>query len=730
MARRSSFLATVAQMQREAARADAARRRSQAAAHRESVRAQAAYQRAVAADERERRRLYAEARLAEAEGLNQTLEDIHADLDSLLAESLDPAAAFQLDALKRPPILPTWQPDGLDQPEPPPDWLTFAPAARAGLSRVFSKSKQEQTLREAQSRYEQACREHGARDSQRVAALNAAWQRHNEDLERAQAQAQRENAQIDELSAAYTRGEANAVTEFFDLALQASNYPDGFPHEWRLAYLPDAQQLVIEYELPLIEVVPTVKTYRYVKSTDTIGQTARPAAQVKTQYGKVVAQVALRVAHELFAADHAARIQSLVFNGMVSTIDPATGQSIRPCLITMRPTRERFGELDLARVDPTACLKHLGAGVSRSAAELVPVRPILEFDMVDSRFITSSDILSEIDQRPNLLEMTPTEFETLIENLFSRMGLETRQTRASRDGGVDCVAYDQRPILGGKVVIQAKRYRHTVGIAAVRDLYGTVHNEGASKGILVTTSTYGQASYEFVNNKPLELIDGSNLLSLLRDHAGLEAKIIPPDDWQDPVPDQPDIPAFETDAVELAEPALAGTQPVVLSAGQNAAVTATSLRAEIAWNGQADIDLSFVLLAADGRVRSDADFVFYNQPRSPDGAIRFLGPMGRRGRADRGTTGELDLTGVDPAVTKIVIVASAYDTTLAAAEALSIAITGDTGPAWTFKPTVSSESALLCAEVYRRNGWRIRAVGQGYDDGLAGLARDFGVSAE
>jgi restriction system protein len=105
------------------------------------------------------------------------------------------------------------------------------------------------------------------------------------------------------------------------------------------------------------------------------------------------------------------------------------------------------------------------------------------------------------------------------------MGLETRLTRASRDGGVDCVAYDTRPVLGGKVVIQAKRYKDTVGVSAVRDLYGTMINEGASKGILITTSGFGQASTEFAGDKPLELLSGSHLLALLADHAGIEAKI-------------------------------------------------------------------------------------------------------------------------------------------------------------------------------------------------------------
>jgi restriction endonuclease Mrr len=134
-------------------------------------------------------------------------------------------------------------------------------------------------------------------------------------------------------------------------------------------------------------------------------------------------------------------------------------------------------------------------------------------------------------------QLTPTDFESLIQNLFTKMGLEARQTRPSRDGGVDCVAYDTRPIFGGKVVIQAKRYKNTVGVSAVRDLFGTLQNEGASKGILVTTSGYGPASFEFAQNKPIELIDGSNLLYLLETYAGMTARIEPPDDWKDPVLD-------------------------------------------------------------------------------------------------------------------------------------------------------------------------------------------------
>ncbi|WP_407666488.1 restriction endonuclease [Mycolicibacterium arabiense] len=142
------------------------------------------------------------------------------------------------------------------------------------------------------------------------------------------------------------------------------------------------------------------------------------------------------------------------------------------------------------------------------------------------------------------MDLSFREFESLIQNLFTKMGLEARQTRPSRDGGVDCVAFDTRPIFGGKVVIQAKRYKNTVGVSAVRDLYGTLQNEGASKGILVTTSGYGAASFEFAQNKPIELIDGANLLYLLAEHTGVTARIEPPEDWRDPAADSTDFGEF------------------------------------------------------------------------------------------------------------------------------------------------------------------------------------------
>ncbi len=202
----------------------------------------------------------------------------------------------------------------------------------------------------------------------------------------------------------------------------------------------------------------------------------------------------------------------------------------------------RYGEgverglavLDLRNVEPAACLRYLKAEVSPRPYELKPVRPVIDFDMVDPRFIDTADVRSTLDQRPNLAELTPSEFEALITNVFEKMNLETRQTSASRDGRVDCVAWDMRPVVGGKVIIQAKRYRNPVGVSSVRDLYGAVTNERATKGILVSTGAYTAASYQFCENKPLQLVNGNELLYLLAEQ-GVKAKIEFPQSWKDPV---------------------------------------------------------------------------------------------------------------------------------------------------------------------------------------------------
>jgi restriction endonuclease len=125
----------------------------------------------------------------------------------------------------------------------------------------------------------------------------------------------------------------------------------------------------------------------------------------------------------------------------------------------------------------------------------------------------------------NLLEFSPSEFRDLVAELLKRMGLEILESQQSPDRGADLIAVDPSPIAGGRIVVQIRQDLKPVSAETVRNLYGAVLHEGASKGLLVTTSTFSAASYKFAKDKPLELIDGLALIHLLSERAGIETTI-------------------------------------------------------------------------------------------------------------------------------------------------------------------------------------------------------------
>ncbi|PZG73332.1 Tellurium resistance, partial [Streptomyces sp. NTH33] len=168
--------------------------------------------------------------------------------------------------------------------------------------------------------------------------------------------------------------------------------------------------------------------------------------------------------------------------------------------------------------------------------------------------------------------------------------------------------------------------------------------------------------------------------------------------------------------------------------GSNTPVPVTALRVEVGWRsgpGVPDADASALLLAG-GKVRSDADFVFYNQPAHPSGAVRH---EGRRTAGDRVTdTLLVDLTRVEPAVETVVLAASADGGTFGQVPGLYVEVRDaarDTVTARFDSTGASVETAFVLGEFYRRQGaWKFRAVGQGYSSGLEGLATDFGITVD
>ncbi|WP_143589163.1 TerD family protein, partial [Streptomyces angustmyceticus] len=172
--------------------------------------------------------------------------------------------------------------------------------------------------------------------------------------------------------------------------------------------------------------------------------------------------------------------------------------------------------------------------------------------------------------------------------------------------------------------------------------------------------------------------------------------------------------------------------------GSNVPLDATAVRAVLRWTpgtGVPDVDASALLVGPEGRVHSDEDFVFYNQPRHPSGLVRHL----PKTRLDESLTDtiEADLSALDASVDRVVLAASSDGGVFAGVPDLRVllydAAASDGEPVAVFDvvPETGDERALICGELYRRaDGWKFRALGQGYETGLVGLATEFGISVE
>ena len=353
----------------------------------------------------------------------------------------------------------------------------------------------------------------------------AAWTARRDDYLASQAAA---NAAVEAKRVAYEAKDPAAIIEYCDLVLSSSRYPDYFPQEFDLEYEAAAKTLLVDYQLPGPDDLPKFKGVKYVASRDEFEEQFITQAQAVKLYDDVLYQIVLRTIHELFEADTVQALDAVVLNGIVTAVDRTTGKPATACILSLRANCHEFMEINLAQVDPKACFKSLKGVGSSKLQGLSPVPPVMPLRRDDGRFVSAYEVASTLDGSVNLAAIDWKDFEHLIrevfEKEFSSSGGEVKVTQASRDGGVDAIAFDPDPIRGGKIVIQAKRYTNTVGVGAVRDLYGTVLNEGATKGVLVTTSDYGPDSYAFANGKPLVLLSGANLLHMLEKY-GHRARI-------------------------------------------------------------------------------------------------------------------------------------------------------------------------------------------------------------
>jgi restriction system protein len=236
----------------------------------------------------------------------------------------------------------------------------------------------------------------------------------------------------------------------------------------------------------------------------------------------ILYSLCIRAAYLIAKSDINDRFDTVAVNARQQWFDSATGAPREGTVASLHALKEELAGLQIGHIDPKACFRHFKGIATPSTDEIAPVRPIFVMNTTDSRVVGARDIDAGLAAEANLAAMPWEDFEHLVRQLFEwefgRNGVEVKVTRASRDRGVDAIMFDPDPLRGGKYVLQAKRYTRTVDVAAVRDLYGTVVNEGANRGVLVTTSSFGPDAYEFAKDKPISLVDGPNLIAMLQRH--------------------------------------------------------------------------------------------------------------------------------------------------------------------------------------------------------------------
>ncbi|MFJ2750953.1 restriction endonuclease [Streptomyces sp. NPDC087297] len=551
---------------------------------REAERRQRAYERDANRSHRQYR---------EAEALRRTaqLDAEVTALKGLLAAGCR-APAFRISDLARPDRLEPFNPGALAQPVPMPRIEDFQ---RQSSGWTLGSNHRAQAEREAHARYTQAWQAANAAEAQRQQQLAAYRQQYDRWAAEQLTGVRAHNSGLTELADALRAGDAEAAVEYFSAALYASKaWPEGLPRQVAAAYDPAARQLVLDWELPGYAVVPEARAVQYLPSTDQDKVKPRPVTERRALYRDLLAQCVLLVVRELYAADEFGVLDSVVVNGFVDCHDPVTGQEARFVLSTVPAERSAFSGLRLEQVSAVDCLvSGLGGLLSARPDQLTAVRPGRRPDEVGGGVVSHGGHGGGADEdEPDLFVMDPIAFENLVAELFRAMGMEAVTTQRSGDGGVDVEAVDPAPIRGGRIVVQVKRYRNTVPPTAVRDLYGTVQDKGANKGVLVTTASFGPGSYTFANGKPLELVPGADLVELLHQY-GLRGRL---------------------GGGSAAAPARRAPEP-------EPAPPADHNVLGMSWSGAVALDVC-ALVCTGNRVLSEDHFVFFNNPRTPDGSVR------------------------------------------------------------------------------------------------------------
>ena len=299
-----------------------------------------------------------------------------------------------------------------------------ARAEPVGIARMLGgKARHERAVTEATVRFDAATEAHRRAEADRKRALAEALAAHDQQV----AADKQRIGKIRERQAAFMAGDPEAV-EWFVAACStrpvtprvparvSGRLPPGEPRCRRGVRAAAAEGRTGHPRLALVQ--------RHATSWS---RCRDRRAEVRQRYKRLIACVALRTLHEIFTATPPEVVEAVVFNGRLKHHDRATGKPERPHLLSVSAERSVFEDLVLDAVEPAACLTRLNALVSPNPYDLEAVEPFIAFDLKRFRFTDDLEVVAGLDSRPNLLKLTPTEFEHLVQaalRCYGRRGLD------------------------------------------------------------------------------------------------------------------------------------------------------------------------------------------------------------------------------------------------------------------------------------------------------------------
>ena len=296
-------------------------------------------------------------------------------LDEILVSALSrPPLSF--DLLLVSPAEARFDPGALAVPRPAPAWEDFEPARPSRLGRpgtrgwpgargwLGARGWFGRRTAAARSQFQAALAEHERTEIQRRRALAAAKAQHDRDVTTERVRAARQNADTARRRTLFASRDPRTIEWYVGQVLRASRYPDVFPRDYEIAYQRRTRAVVVAAGLPPRQIVPSARAFRYASSRAAVEPVPRPDTEIRQRYRRLIAAIALRTLHEVFAATPPEVVATVAFSGWLTSADPATGQPERPCLVTVTAARDAFAQLVLAAVDPVACLVHLNGTLS------------------------------------------------------------------------------------------------------------------------------------------------------------------------------------------------------------------------------------------------------------------------------------------------------------------------------------------------------------------------------